>query len=99
MIRSARLAAGLTQAELARRLGVTQPAIAALERPGANPRIATVERTLVELGRHLRVAEIAAVDESQIQARLALTPAERLVAFERSSRSLRDLTGMARRVG
>lgn len=98
LIRQARLEAGLTQAELAERLGVTQPAIAALERPGANPRMETVERTLACLGRYLRPAVLEAIDETQLRARLMLTPAERLEAFQQSNRRLRTLLSGARRV-
>jgi DNA-binding XRE family transcriptional regulator len=40
----ARERAGLTQAEVARRMGTTQPAVARLERGDADPRLSTVER-------------------------------------------------------
>ena len=40
----ARERAGLTQAEVARRMGTTQPAVARLERGEADPRLSTVER-------------------------------------------------------
>jgi len=46
-IRRSRERAGLTQAELAARLGTTQSAVARLERPSSNPRIQTVERALL----------------------------------------------------
>lgn len=36
--------AGLTQAEVARRMGTTQPALARLERGEADPRLSTIER-------------------------------------------------------
>lgn len=39
-----RIAKGLTQAEVASRMGVTQPAIAALEAHDANPTITTLVR-------------------------------------------------------
>ena len=45
-IRRSRERAGLTQAELAARLGTTQSAVARLERPSSN-RIQTVERALL----------------------------------------------------
>ena len=45
--------AGLTQAELARRLGISQPAVAQLERYASNPRIATLERALRAVGAEL----------------------------------------------
>src|SRR5690349_24227687 len=41
-LRWARQDAGLTQADLASRIGVSQQQIAKLERPGANPSIATL---------------------------------------------------------
>jgi len=40
----ARERAGLTQAEVARRMGTTQPAVARLERGDADPRLSTIER-------------------------------------------------------
>ena len=54
-LRRARLDAGLTQAQLAARLGVTQPTVAALERPGANPRVRTLERALGATGHKLEL--------------------------------------------
>ena len=47
MLKAARLDAGLTQAELAERLGASQPVVARLESGRANPRVATFERALV----------------------------------------------------
>jgi transcriptional regulator with XRE-family HTH domain len=78
LIREARLAAGLTQAELAHRAGLSQPAVARLERPGSNPTIATLDRVLRASGRRLELsgAPSAPLDEGQIRSRLALTPAE-----------------------
>ena len=46
LIRDARRAAGLTQAELAARLGISQSAIAKLEREGSNPTVETLDRVL-----------------------------------------------------
>jgi predicted transcriptional regulator len=43
LIREARAEAGLTQSELAERAGTTQAAVARLERPGANPRLDTLQ--------------------------------------------------------
>lgn len=50
LIRTARLEAGLSQAELAARLGTTQPAVARLERAGANPRVKTLSRVMEATG-------------------------------------------------
>jgi transcriptional regulator with XRE-family HTH domain len=100
ILRDARQAAGLTQSELAERLGTTQPAIAALERPGSNPRIRTLERALAATGNQLELGsrDIPDVDETQIRERLALSPAERLASFQASQRNLNALLRKARRV-
>jgi transcriptional regulator with XRE-family HTH domain len=100
ILRDARLAAGLTQAEVARRMGTTQPVVARLERPGANPRFATLERALRATGHRLAAAGQATppVDETQIRERLLLTPAERLAAFRASHRNVMALARKARRV-
>lgn len=55
-LRWERADAGLTQAELARRAGVTQQAIAKLEHPKANPTIETLERVAAALGVRVEVA-------------------------------------------
>jgi DNA-binding XRE family transcriptional regulator/predicted RNase H-like HicB family nuclease len=52
-VRQAREAAGLTQGELATRLGVTYQAIQKWERPGANPTIETLQRVARAVGRPL----------------------------------------------
>jgi predicted RNase H-like HicB family nuclease/DNA-binding XRE family transcriptional regulator len=49
-LRWARQDAGLTQADLAARIGVSQQQVAKLERPGANPSIATLKKIAVALG-------------------------------------------------
>jgi transcriptional regulator with XRE-family HTH domain len=100
ILRTARLAAGLTQAEVARRMGASQPVVARLERPGANPRFATLERALRATGHRLEAAgaAIPPVDDTQIRERLRLTPAERLAAFRASQRNVMALARKARRV-
>ena len=100
LVRDARQAAGLTQAELGHRLGVTQPTIAALERADSNPRIATLERALRATGHRLTSAAqpLPAPDDTQIVERLRLSPAERLRVFRASQTNLADLLAGARRV-
>ena len=49
-LRWARQGAGLTQAQLAARIGVSQQQVAKLERPGANPSIATLRKVADALG-------------------------------------------------
>lgn len=101
LIRDARRSAGLTQAQLAERLGTTQPVIARLERGGSNPTFETVERALVAAGYQieLRATRRPApeVDESQIAALMRLTPAQRLDTFTTSVRSIDALLFAARR--
>lgn len=46
LLRAARRAAGVSQAELARRAGTTQPAVAAYETDARTPTLATLERLL-----------------------------------------------------
>ncbi|MCL5677237.1 MAG: type II toxin-antitoxin system HicB family antitoxin [Firmicutes bacterium] len=55
LLRKAREAAGLTQGDLATRLGTTYQAVQKLERSGANPTVATVDRVIKALGWRLDV--------------------------------------------
>jgi transcriptional regulator with XRE-family HTH domain len=85
LLKGARKRAGLTQAELGRRLGISQAAVARLERPGANPTVATLEDALWATGHHLTLdapVRSAGVDESLIRQQLELTPAERVREIE-----------------
>jgi transcriptional regulator with XRE-family HTH domain len=86
VIREARVEQGLTQAQLARRLGITQPAVARMERAGDNIGVSTVRRAFAALGYELDlrfVARAPSHDETLLLENLKLTPAERLAAFER----------------
>jgi transcriptional regulator with XRE-family HTH domain len=99
-VRAARRAAGLTQVELAERMGTTQAAVARLERAGANPTLATVDRALRAAGHQLELTASpvrSSVDETLIAENLKLEPAERLRAFQASQRSLAPLVGAAAR--
>ena len=84
IVRQARVAAGLTQTELARRAGVKQPEIARLEAAGANPRISTLKKVVAATGHRLTLDldRTAGIDETLIAASLRQTPAERLREFE-----------------
>ena len=55
LIRDARREAGLTQAQLAAHLGVSQSAIAKLEREGCNPKVETLDRVLRATGHRLQL--------------------------------------------
>src|SRR5688572_14556881 len=85
LIREARAAEGLTQAALARRLAITQPAIARLEAAGDEVTVATLQRALNAMGRALVLhvqKRPSSVDETLLHGTLALTPDERLASFE-----------------
>ena len=58
-LRWARQAAGLTQAQLARKVGVSQQQMAKLERPGANPSIATLRKVADALGAQIHFDLVA----------------------------------------
>lgn len=86
LVRRARTEAGLTQQQLATRLGVTQAALARLEKAGANPTIATLDRVLRATGRRLdiRLARArSSVDSTLLSEALRMEPAARLAAAER----------------
>lgn len=53
LVRQARAAAGLTQAQLARRAGTSQPAVAAYESGAKTPTVATLDRLLGAAGQSL----------------------------------------------
>jgi transcriptional regulator with XRE-family HTH domain len=89
LIRDARLAAGLTQADLARRIRTTQSVVSRWERGGDEPRLSSLERILLACGRRLAITvENDDVDRSQIRQQLAMTPAERLASVTNLSRTL-----------
>jgi transcriptional regulator with XRE-family HTH domain len=93
LIRAARQAEGLTQAELARRLGITQPSIARLEAAGDEVTVATLQRALNAMGRGLELTVVkrpSSVDETMLIESLNLTPGERLERFERDYANVRE---------
>jgi transcriptional regulator with XRE-family HTH domain len=101
LIRTARQSAGMTQAQLAATLGVSQPVVARLESVGANPTFATLDRALRATGHRLELTPLPAspdLDLGQLRERLALTPAQRLNAFVASQGHLSELAARARRV-
>jgi transcriptional regulator with XRE-family HTH domain len=95
LIREARRRAGLTQAELATRVGTSQPAIARYERARAMPDLPTLHRIVEACGFALRL-ELGEPDlqrEAAARAALERTVEERLLANEREAElvhALRD---------
>ena len=49
---------GMTQAQLAEKAKMTQPEIARLEKPGANPKIETLLRVIMPLGYKLKLERV-----------------------------------------
>jgi transcriptional regulator with XRE-family HTH domain len=102
LVRATRLQAGITQAELGRRLGMSQAAVARMERPGANPTVATLERLMHGTGHRLELVASengSSVDESLIAANLKLSPAERLARFSDWHSKVGELARAARSEG
>jgi predicted transcriptional regulator len=99
LIRNARRAAGLTQAELAKRARMKQPEIARLEAAGANPRLSTLSRVVAATGHVLKLDldETGGIDRTMIAANLQVPPDERLSQFEGGYRSIARLVGSAGR--
>lgn len=100
LIRDIRRRAGVTQVQLARRLGTTQPAVAKLERDDSNPTVRTLSDALAALGHELRLEAVpraATVDESLIRRQLELTPAQRLRQLEAMHRQARVLAAAGAR--
>jgi transcriptional regulator with XRE-family HTH domain len=70
LIKRVREAEGLTQAQLAARLGISQPSVARLEKAGDKVTLATLRRALEAMDRTLevRAAQMpSSVDESQLR--------------------------------
>lgn len=98
-IRFCRLRAGLTQHELSRRAGISQPALARIEAGRVTPRIDTAARIYRECGMRLEPVLRAGlgVDRTTIRRMLALTPRQRLALAAREARNLSALLVRGRR--
>lgn len=97
IVRAARLEAGLTQRELAERVGTTQSAVARWEAGAESTRLDTLASLLRACGFEgdLTFRRHDDVDRAQIREHLALSPSERLeaqrrvAAFRHSARRVR----------
>jgi transcriptional regulator with XRE-family HTH domain len=93
LIRSTRNDAGLSQAELARRLGTKQSVVSRWERGMDEPRLSTLTRIARACGFRLAIGvEPDDVDRAQIREHLAMTPRQRL----RSVKNVSQLVNAAR---
>ena len=95
LIREGRMRAGLTQAEVAARVGTTQSAIARWETGKAQPSLETLSRVLRACGLDLRIglAPYDPDESSLLERKLLQSPTERLdeltrmLAFIRAGRA------------
>jgi len=83
-----RQAAGLTQAELAARLGTTQSAVSRWENGHDEPRLATLAEILGACGLRGELVVDVDVDRAQIRQQLAMSPRQRLASSVNVSRML-----------
>ncbi|MGH8926572.1 MAG: helix-turn-helix domain-containing protein [Acidimicrobiia bacterium] len=93
LIREARHRAGLTQAQLAQRVGTSQPAIARYEKARAMPDVATLFRIVEACGLELRL-QLAKPDrqrQATEQAALDHSLEERLIANQAYTELMAEL--------
>jgi hypothetical protein len=86
LLRKARKAAGLTQAELARRAGVTQSVVSAYEAGRREPAVSTLSRLVDATGATLRLQ--IEPHQTEFQRRLPATPRGQLI--ERNQERMRQ---------
>lgn len=94
LVREARKRAGITQAELAARVGTTQSAIARLESGATTPTLHRISDLVRACGFELTVGLGRHDDDhdwSLVQQNLQLTPTQRLEKVRRAARFARDL--------
>lgn len=79
-------------------MGTSQASIARLERPGANPTVATLRRVLRASGHVLDLTvspRAPSVDLPQLLRHMRMTPAERLRAHQSAYDNMRALVSQA----
>ena len=94
LVREARRRAGLSQAELATRIGTTQSVISRLERGVTAPSMQTISEILRACGFDLTVRMTptdADHDWSLVQQNLRLSPTQRVEKMKRANRFMTDL--------
>lgn len=106
LVKEARRRHGLGQAELARRLGTSQPAISRIERDQISPTLETLERILNAMGETLRVSALALNEPApgagnqsiaELRADYRLSPEERLAQAAQLSEIATELAAQAER--
>jgi predicted transcriptional regulator len=99
VLRWARRRAGLAQRDLAEKSGVPQSTIGRIEAGAVDPRVQTLSHLLRACGFDLEVEPILGngVDRSQLRARLATSPTERIARAAEAARALESLRGATRR--
>lgn len=104
LVRDARRRHGLGQAELARRLGTSQPAISRIEQDQVSPTVETLERIVNAMGETLRVSTLplsqpapGAGNQSiaELRADYRLSPEERLAQAAQLSEIATELASEA----
>lgn len=93
VVREARKRAGLTQAQLAERVGTTQSAIARIEAVASAPSFDAVVAMVRACGLDLEVAVVERDDSDWVQASrlLRLTPAERAARADQVRTAMHEL--------
>lgn len=106
LVREARRRHGLDQAELAERLGTSQPAISRIERNQVSPTVETLERMLNAMGETLRVSTFSLAEPApggsnqsiaELRADFRLSPEERLAQAAQLSEIATELAAQAER--
>jgi predicted transcriptional regulator len=100
MLRHSRHRAGLTQRQLAARVGIPQETIARIEAGRVDPRVGTLDRLLEGCGfglEHVPRLGIG-IDRTQINALLRLSASERLVVAIANDRHFVEVRRSIRRV-
>lgn len=92
LVREARTRAGLSQGDLAERLGTTQSAVSRWEHGHDEPRLSRLAAILAACGVRADVtfAPDDGVDRTQIRQQLAMSPADRLASVSNVSRFVNE---------
>lgn len=100
LVKEARLRAGITQSELATRLGTKQPVVARWEAGLDEPTFPSLQKTLKACGLDLQVSLVEHDDHDSglIAQQLAMTPDERMRNFENMV-AFAEQAARARKVG